>query len=54
MTWKFSDFCAFGFFFFFSAVMAYHYAYMKTPALDRSVASHTTVIKPWYDASFKL
>ena len=53
MTFKFTDFCTFGFYFFFSAVFAFHFAYMKAPTQNRYVASQEQVAKPWYDASFK-
>ncbi|MBA2403163.1 MAG: hypothetical protein H0V66_00205 [Bdellovibrionales bacterium] len=52
MTWK--SFCTSSFFFFFFAFMAVHFAYMKTPAQDRYVASHEQVAKPMYDAAWKL
>jgi hypothetical protein len=52
MTWK--SFFASSFFFFFFAFMAVHFATMKTPAQDRYVAGEAQVIKPWYDASFKI
>jgi hypothetical protein len=53
MTWKFSDICKIGFCFFFSAFFAFHFAYMKAPSQDRTIASQEHVAKPWYDASFK-
>ncbi len=53
MTGKYSTFFTGSFFFFFFAFMAVHYAYMKTPAQDRSIASEHSSQKPWYDASWK-
>jgi len=52
MTWK--SFFTASFFFFFFSFMAVHFAYMKTPTQDRSVASYSHHVKPWYDASWKL
>jgi len=40
--------------FFVLGVFAVHFAYVKTPAQHRTVASEHEVVKPWYDASFKL
>lgn len=53
MTWKFSDFCTVGFFFMFAVAMSTHYAYMKSPAQDRTVATFEQPVQPWYDASYK-
>jgi hypothetical protein len=53
MTDKFSSFFTASFFFCFFTFMALHYAYMKTPAQDRSIASESEMSKPWYDASWK-
>jgi hypothetical protein len=53
MAEKYSSFFTKTFFVFFFAFMAVHYAYMKTPKADRSIASVQTEVKPWYDASWK-
>lgn len=41
------------FFFFFFAVLAVHFGYVKAPAQERTIASTHQVAKPWYDASWK-
>jgi len=53
MSEKFTAFFLGSFFCCFFTFMAVHYAYMKTPSLDRSIASFKEVPKPWYDASWK-
>ncbi len=53
MNEKFTGFCVGGFFVCFFTFMAFHYAYMKTPSLDRSIASYKTIPQPIYDASWK-
>jgi hypothetical protein len=54
MTCKVSSFFTFAFFFVFFNFLAVHYAHMKTPGQDRGLASEHQVVKPWYDASWKL
>jgi hypothetical protein len=54
MAEKCSGFFTGMFFFCFFTFMAVHYAYMKTPPLDRSIASFKEQPKPVYDASWKL
>ncbi len=53
MAGKYSVFFTHTFFIFFFAFMAVHYAYMKTPTTERSIASVHSDIKPMYDASWK-
>jgi hypothetical protein len=53
MPSKASDFFAFFFFFVCFNFLAAHYAHMKSPTQERSIASQTTMVKPWYDASWK-
>ncbi len=51
MSW--TSFCSKTFFFAFFAFLAVHFAYVKTPALDRSVASQHETVRPMYDAAWK-
>lgn len=53
MTSKVSTFFTFSFCFMFFAFLAVHHAHMKTPSQGRGIASSKTVVKPWYDASYK-
>lgn len=52
----FSKFCTHLFFWSLSAFMVVHYAWVKSPVQSREIASwqKTEVVRPWYDASFKL
>lgn len=51
---KMTDFFTFAFCFVFFSFLAVHFAHMKTPATERSIASQHETIKPWYDSSWKL
>ena len=54
MASKVTSFFTGAFFFVVFGLMAVHFASMKTPGQDRSIASYQSVAKPWYDASWKL
>lgn len=54
MACKVSSFFTGAFFFVMFGLMSVHFASMKTPAQDRSIASSHAYAKPWYDASWKL
>ncbi len=53
MTGKISSFFTGTFFLVLFGFLAVHFAYMKTPPQDRSIASQSEAAKPWYDASWK-
>ena len=57
MSWNITDCFHFAFSWAFFTFLAVHYAHMKTPALNREIASYTTernlTVVPWYDSSFK-
>jgi hypothetical protein len=53
MTWNLQTVWTYAFCFCLFSFLAIHFAHMKTPTQFREIASHHSVVKPAYDASWK-
>ncbi|MGE3608728.1 MAG: hypothetical protein AB7I27_03995 [Bacteriovoracaceae bacterium] len=53
MTFSWQSCFTYLFCFFCFSFLALHYASIKTPGQFREIASYSSQLKPWYDASWK-